>query len=217
MLLQDALQYALDNPELLRSAIATHLSLSALALLIAVAIALPVGVLVSARPRTALLAINTANVSRTLPSLAVLALMLPLLGTGFAPSLVALILLAIPPVLINTYIGIRQVEFGVIDAATGMGMTRFEVMTQVQLPMAVPVIFAGIRTSAVQVVAGATLAAFIGGGGLGDFITSGIAMMEMPLLLVGAVPVTAMAMATEFIFGRIQRGLTPKGMREEQK
>ena len=124
-------------------------------------------------PRAAFAAINVANVGRTLPSLAVLALVMPLLGTGFAPSLFALTLLALPPILINTLAGMRGIDPEIVDAARGMGMTRAEILAKIEWPLALPVIFAGLRTAAIQVISGAVLAAFIGGGGLGDFITAG--------------------------------------------
>ena len=155
---------------------------------------MPAGVLLSGAQRAAQIAIAGANIGRTLPSLAVLALVMPLLGTGFVPSLFALTLLALPPILINTYTAVRQVEPEVVDAARGMGMTqRNEIRRKVELPLALPVIFAGIRTAAVQVISGAVLAAYIGGGGLGDFITAGIAMMALPQLFVGAIPATLLA------------------------
>ena len=192
-LLAEAWAFVLANPGRFMNALGTHVTLSAAALAIAIAIAVPVGVHFSGARRGALAAINAANVGRTLPSLAVLALAMPLLGTGFAPSLFALTLLALPPILINTYTAMRQVDPDVIDAARGMGMTDREIVRKVKIPIALPVIFAGIRTAAVQVVSGAVLAAYIGGGGLGDFITAGIAMMVLPQLLVGAIPATLLA------------------------
>lgn len=161
----------------------------------------------------ALAVVNAANVGRTLPSLAVLALVMPLLGTGFAPALFALTLIALPPIVTHTIVGMRGVDADAVDAAVGMGMTRSLLLRQVELPMALPVIFAGLRTGAVQVISGAVLAAFIGGGGLGDFITAGIAMMAIPQLLVGAIPVTLLALGTDFLFGALQRRMTPQGLR----
>jgi len=142
----------------------------------------------------------------------VLALAMPLLGTGFLPSLVALALIALPPVLINTIVGVREIDSDVIDAARGMGMSVRDVLRRIELPLAVPVIFAGLRTAAVQVVSGAVLASFIGGGGLGDFITAGIAMMAVPLMLVGAIPVTLLSIGADALFGALQRWLTPRGL-----
>jgi osmoprotectant transport system permease protein len=212
MLLVEAWQFIVEHPDRFFGALLTHVALSAAALALATAIALPTGVWLAGTRRAASFAIAAANVGRTLPSLAVLALVMPLLGTGFLPSLFALTLLALPPILLNSYIAIRQVEPEIVDAARGMGMTRGEIVRKVELPIATPVIFAGIRTAAVQVVSGAVLAAYIGGGGLGDFITAGIAMMALPQLLVGAIPATLLALGADQLFGRLQRALTPKGL-----
>ena len=213
MLFVEAWQFVVANPGRFFGALYTHVVLSASALALAIAIAVPLGIRVARTRHAAAIAIGAANIGRTLPSLAVLALAMPLLGTGFAPSWFALTLLALPPILINTTAGIRQVDPEVIDAAIGMGMTRGEVVRRVELPLALPVIFAGIRTAAVQVVSGAVLAAYIGGGGLGDFITAGIAMMAVPQLLVGAIPATLLSIGTDFLFGRIQRRMTPAALR----
>jgi osmoprotectant transport system permease protein len=213
MLFVDAWQFILAHPERFLSALGTHVALSASALAIAIAIAVPLGVTLSSTRRAAQIAIAGANIGRTLPSLAVLALVMPVLGTGFMPSLFALTLLALPPILINTYTAVRQVEPEVVDAARGVGMTRREIMGKVELPLALPVIFAGIRTAAVQVISGAVLAAYIGGGGLGDFITAGIAMMALPQLVVGAVPATLLALGADRLFGALQKALTPAGLR----
>ncbi|HEY4138465.1 MAG TPA: ABC transporter permease [Casimicrobiaceae bacterium] len=212
-MLADAWQYILTHPTQFGTALGVHFALSACALAIAAFIAVPLGLVVARRAGWALAAINAANVGRTLPSLAVLALAMPILGTGFAPSLAALTLLALPPILINTIAGIISVDRDVVDAARGMGMTAREILRRVEMPIATPIMFAGLRTSAVQVVSGAVLAAFIGGGGLGDFITAGIAMMAVPLLLVGAIPVTLMSFGADFLFGTLERRLTPRGLR----
>jgi osmoprotectant transport system permease protein len=210
--LADAWRYLLEHPDRFGDALWRHVTLSAAALAIASALAIPLGVRLAAHARIAFVAINAANVGRTLPSLAVLALTMPLLGTGFAPSLFALTLLALPPILINTHAAVRQVDADVIDAARGMGMTPREITRRIVVPLAVPVIAAGVRIAAIQVISGAVLAAYIGGGGLGDFITAGIAMMQLPLLLVGAVPATLLAIGTDFAFGRLQKSLTSPGL-----
>jgi osmoprotectant transport system permease protein len=212
-MLSDAWMYLAGHPAQFAKALGVHISLSFVALSLAAAIAVPAGMRLAHQRGGALAAINVANVGRTLPSLAVLAVAMPLLGTGFLPSLVALTLIALPPVLINTIIGVREIEPDVIDAARGMGMSNREVLRRIELPLAVPVIFAGLRTGAVQVVSGAVLASFIGGGGLGDFITSGIAMMALPLILVGAIPVTLLSIGADALFGALQRRLTPRGLR----
>lgn len=212
-LLVEAWAYILEHPARFGQALLTHVTISAAALVTAAAIAIPLGIFVADRTRGALLAINAANIGRTLPSLAVLALVMPVLGTGFAPSWFALTLLAMPPILINTCTAVREVDADVVDAARGMGMSAGEIVRRIKLPLALPVIFAGVRTAAVQVVSGAVLASYIGGGGLGDFITAGIAMMAVPQLLVGAIPATLLSLGTDFLFGRIQRRLTPIGLR----
>ena len=211
-MLADAWRYILEHPERFGDALWRHVSLSLTALVLAAILAIPLGIWVARRARFALVVINAANLGRTLPSLAVLALMMPLLGTGFAPSLFALTLLALPPILINTYAAVRGIDAEVIDAARGMGMTQREITLGIVMPLAVPVIFAGLRIAAIQVISGAVLAAYIGGGGLGDFITAGIAMMQLPLLLVGAVPATLLAIGTDMLMGRVQKSLAPRGL-----
>ena len=212
-MLAEAWNYLSAHPVQFANALGVHVALSASALAIAAAIAIPAGIYAAHRPGFAFAAINIANVGRTLPSLAVLALVLPLLGTGFVPSLFALTLLALPPILLNTHAGMRGIDPEIVDAARGMGMTARGILRRIEWPLALPVVFVGLRTSAIQVISGAVLAAFIGGGGLGDFITAGIAMMAMPQLLVGAIPVTLLALGTDFAFGALQRRLTPQGIK----
>lgn len=201
------------DPARVGNALWTHILLSACALLIGALVAVPLGVRLALSKRSALLAINIANTGRTLPSLAVLALAMPLLGTGFLPSLVALSLLALPPILLNTYTGVRGVDAEVIDAARGMGMREAQITRRVRLPLAQPTIFSGLRIAAAQVISGATLAAYIGGGGLGEFITSGVAMMAVPQLLLGAIPATLLALGVDALFGQLQKIMTPRGLR----
>src|SRR5205085_1644043 len=131
MLLLEAWQFVVDHPGRFFAALVTHITLSAAALGLAAAVAIPTGIYAAARVRAAFIAISTANIGRTLPSLAVLALVMPLLGTGFAPSLFALTLLAVPPILLNTFAGLRQVDADVVDAARGMGMTRGGILRKV--------------------------------------------------------------------------------------
>lgn len=194
-----------------------HIVLSVSALLIAIAIALPVALLVRNTPLGSAIAINVGNIGRAVPSLAILALALPLLGIGFKSALVALTALAIPPILINTSTGLREVGREVIDAARGMGLSGSQILTRIQLPIAAPVIFAGIRTSAVQTVASATLATFIGAGGLGDLIVEGLQRRGPEILLAGAFSVALLAIITEIVFGGLERVFTPKGLKIAQK
>jgi osmoprotectant transport system permease protein len=189
-----------------------HVELSVAALLIGVVVAVPIALATFRSALWATVAINTGNIGRAVPSLAILALVFPLLGFGFAPSLVALTLLAIPPILINASTGLRQVNPQVIDAARGMGLSGCQILSSIQLPIAAPVIFAGIRTSAVQVVASATLATFVGGGGLGDLIVLGLQRNNPAVLLAGSLTVAALALITEVGFGALERIFTPKGL-----
>jgi osmoprotectant transport system permease protein len=195
----------------------THVELSALALIIAILIAVPVALAVRNTPTGAAVAINVGNIGRAVPSLALLALALPFFGFGFTSALLALAALAIPPILINASTALREVNPGVIDAARGMGLSGSQILTGIQLPIAAPVIFAGIRTSAVQVVASATLATFIGGGGLGDLIVEGFQRGDTAILLAGALSVAVLSIITEVGFAGIEWGLTPKGLKIAQK
>ncbi len=204
-MLSKALFWIIDHqPEFFR-ALGQHLLMSGVSLAIALAIALPLAVLIVNHGRFAFAVINTINGLRTIPSLAILAIMLPLLGIGLMPSIVALTVLALPPILLNAFVGLRDVDPDAVEAAIGMGMSRGQVLCKIRIPLAAPAMFAGARTAAVQVLAGATLAPFIGGGGLGDFIATGIGVMDMSRLLVGAVPIAILALATEFLLGRLEK------------
>jgi osmoprotectant transport system permease protein len=195
----------------------THIELSVIALLIAIAIALPVALAIRNTSLGAALAVNVGNIGRAVPSLAILALCQPFLGFGFDTALVALTALAIPPILINASTGLREVSRDVIDAARGMGLSEGQILTRIQVPVAAPVIFAGIRTSAVQVVASATLATFIGGGGLGDLIVEGTQRNDAAILLAGSFSVAVLAIITEVGFDALERGMTPRGLKIAQQ
>jgi osmoprotectant transport system permease protein len=161
--------------------------------------------------------LTMGNLGRTIPSLAVLALALPFLGIGTPPTILALVFIGTLPVLINTNVGISQVDEATIESARGMGMNDFQVLVRVEVPIATAVIMAGIRTSAVLVVASATLAAFIGGGGLGDLILRGHALNRDHILLAGAIPATLLAFYFEDMFGRLESWATPKGLKIGKK
>lgn len=208
-----AWDYAMRHSDRFWRNTAIHIDLSLLAVGIGIMVAIPLGIVLTRYRRAAFVVINVAALGRTIPALAILALLLPILGIGFLPAAVALTLLAIPPILTNTYVGLTQVDPDAVEAARGMGMSAWELLRTIELPLVVPVVFAGVRTSAVQVVASATLATFIGGGGLGDFIQAGIAMNDTSQLLVGGIPVALLALGTDWISGWCERGLTPKGLR----
>lgn len=196
-----------EHPKAFLKASQQHVLLSAAALGFAVIIALPLALILLRWQRASGFAIALVNILRTIPSLALLVVMLPVLGTGFQPSLVALTLYGLPAILINAYTGLREVDPDVIDAARGQGMSGPQITRRIAVPLALPVIFAGIRTSAVQIVSAATLAAFIGGGGLGELITAGMGTLDIPQLVVGGLAVALLAIATELGFGLFERRL----------
>jgi osmoprotectant transport system permease protein len=205
--------YILEHREKFLELLRQHVELTVASVALAVVVALPLAILASrvrplAGPMTWL-----AGVGQTIPSLAVLGLVLPVLGIGFAPALFALTIRAILPIFLNAYVGIRGVDRAVIDAARGMGMSGGQRLLLVELPLAVPVIFAGVQTATVQNVAIATLAAFIGGGGLGDLILQGLDMVDTPVLLAGAVPLALMAMLADVVMRRVGRLVAPAGLR----
>lgn len=181
--------------------VAQHLALALCALAIALAAGLPLGVAAtqSAWLRGAVLA--TAGVGRTLPSLAVLMLLLPWLGVGTTPAVIALALLALPPIVISIDLGIRGVSRAAVDAATGMGMTSFQRFARVVVPLALPVSFVGLRTATTETIASATLATFIGAGGLGDEIVRGLQTDNATLLFVAAALVAALALGADLALG----------------
>lgn len=202
-----------DSDEVLRQ-LRIHLELTFLALGVSMALGI-VGGIVSSRVevlRTVL--INLGNIGRTIPSLAVLALALPIFGVGRAPSLVALVFIGTLPILVNTSVGIIGVSRDLKEAARGMGMQDWQVLFSVEIPVAIPVIMAGIRTSTVLVVASATLAGFIGGGGLGALIIRGDGSGRNDILITGAVLATMLAVFLEYFFGWLEILLTPRGLRE---
>jgi osmoprotectant transport system permease protein len=191
-----------------------HLWYSLLATAIAAAIALPIGIFIGHTGRGALFAVNLTNLGRALPSLGILILMFTLVGFGIVPVLVALTALAVPPIVTNSYIGVRSVDPEVREAAEGMGMRGRQVLWQVELPVAMPLIMAGIRTSTVQVVATATLAAIVGLGGLGRYLIDGLSQRDLPQVVGGAILVAVLSLVTELALGRLQTLVVPRGLAE---
>ena len=195
-----------------------HLWISAVSLAAAIGIGLPLGLLIGHTGRGATAVVAIANIGRAVPSLGLLGiafiLLLPLgLGVGPLPGIIALTLLGIPPILVNTYTGLREVDRDLVEAARGMGMREREVLRSVELPIALPVVLAGVRTSAVQVVATATLVAVLGGGALGQLIIIGFNIGDQVRVFGAALVVAALSIATELGFAAIQRAATPHGLR----
>ncbi|TDM03651.1 ABC transporter permease/substrate-binding protein [Macrococcus carouselicus] len=187
------------------SALLEHIQISFIALLIAMLIAVPLGILLSRYNRIAEPIINVTAVLQTIPSLALLGLMIPLFGIGRVPAIIALVIYALLPILRNTYTGIKEVDPSLTEAASGLGMNPFRRLTRVELPLAMPVIMAGIRTAMVLIIGTATLAAFIGAGGLGDLILLGIDRNNMSLILLGAIPAAILAIFFDILLRFMQR------------
>jgi osmoprotectant transport system permease protein len=192
---------------------AEYLTLCGASVAMATGIGVALGAAVARRPVLAFLAVNLSGMMRAVPIIAFLAFAIPYLGLGFTPAFVALTVLGIPPVLLNTYTGLRGIDPAVIDAARGMGMTRWQIAARIQTPLVLPVIAAGTRTSAVQVVATATLASIIGAGGYGAYILSGLYQVDSTQILAGTIPVSLLALCTEVGLGGVQRALTSPGLR----
>jgi osmoprotectant transport system permease protein len=190
----------------------THVGLSFAAIVAAVVLGVPAAGLAAGRPVARVLTLGGAGALRVVPSVAVLTLTFPYLGLGFRPALLALIVLALPPIVINTELGLRAASPAALDAARGMGMTGRQIRRRVEWPLAVPFVFAGFRTASIEVVASATLAAFIGGGGLGDFIVDGLASDDLPELLLGACSVALLALAIDAGLGLLGRRIRPRGL-----
>ena len=190
-----------------------HLGMSGLSVLVAALIALPIGIAIGHYGRGGILAINVSNIGRAVPSFAVLVIAVQLFGIGAVPAFIALVALAIPPMVTNSYIGMREVDPDVREAARGMGMRERVVLLRVELPIAVPFIMAGVRTSAVNVVATATLAALVAWGGLGRFIVDGLGLQDYPMLFAGALMVAVLSLIVEFSLAGLQRLSTPAGLR----
>jgi len=201
-----------------------HAAVSGLAVLTGLLVALPIGLYLGHTGRFGFIAVNVANIGRAIPSLAAIALAIPIAGTllgvqnglGFWPTFLALIPLAIPPILTNAYVAVRGVDRDVIEAGRGMGLGEAGVLRVIELPLALPLILAGIRTAAVNVVATATLGALVAFGGLGRYIVDGLALQEYDRLFAGALLVALLAIAVEVAFGTLERTAVSPGIRVQQ-
>jgi osmoprotectant transport system permease protein len=193
--------------------LAQHVQLSAESVAIGALIALPAGILLGHYGRFGTLAINISNVGRAVPSFGILVITVQLFGLGDLPIIISLTALAIPPMVTNTYVALREVDADIKEAARGMGYREFAQILRVELPLAVPLIMAGVRTSAVQVVATATLAALIAGGGFGRYVIDGLSQQNYAMLVAGAILVALLALATELALAAAERLLVPRGIR----
>ncbi|MBD2751506.1 ABC transporter permease/substrate-binding protein [Spirosoma validum] len=210
--MSDFFAFVRDHADKLLEQTLTHIGLTFVSLLLALLIGVPLGILISRKRKLASSVLGVAGVLQTVPSVALLGFLIPLLGIGVGPALVALFLYALLPIIRNTYVGITEVSPLTKEAARGVGMTDNQVLTKVELPLALPVIFAGVRTATVINVGVATLAAYVAAGGLGEFIFSGIALSNVNMMLAGAIPAALLAIGFDFGLARLQN-LSAKKMR----
>ncbi|ASK61895.1 choline ABC transporter permease [Virgibacillus phasianinus] len=211
------MEFLANNSDQLLMKTWEHFYISLIAVLLGVIVAIPLGVALTRVPRIAGFVIGTVGVVQTFPSLAILAFFIPLLGVGKVPAIAALFFYSMLPMLRNTYIGVKGIDKNLLEAGKGMGMSAWQRIRSVELPLAVPVIMAGVRVSTVYLIGWATLASFIGAGGLGDYIFNGLNLYRPDLIIAGAVPVTLLALITDFLLGRLEGKATPNGIKDSKE
>ncbi|RVU54707.1 ABC transporter permease [Anaerosphaera multitolerans] len=202
------LNFLLENYMKIISKSGEHLFIAAIALVLGVVVAVPIGIAISKSKIASKVVMTIASVLQTIPSFALLSIM-TIIGVGKLPAVIALFIYSLLPILRNTYLGIVGVDANTVDAAKGMGMTERQVLFEVKIPMAMPVIMSGIRLSAVYVIAWTTLASYIGAGGLGDFIFTGLQNYIPPMIIWGTIPVTLMALLCDFFLGKLEARMSP--------
>ena len=190
-----------------------HFYISIIALLIAIIVAVPLGILLSKTKRTANVVLTIAGVLQTIPTLAVLAIMIPIFGVGKTPAIVALFIYVLLPILNNTVLGVQNIDKNIIQAGTSMGMTKLQLMKDVELPLALSLIISGIRLSSVYVISWATLASYVGAGGLGDLVFNGLNLYQPPMIISAAVLVTCLALIVDFLLSLVEKWAVPKGLK----
>lgn len=201
-----------SGPEGFPNRILEHLGYSGVALAFALIIALPIGLYIGHTGRGAFVAINLGNAGRALPTLGVLMLVLAISGIGLRPVIVALVVLAVPPLLTSTYAGLRSVDPATVDAARGIGLREWQIVLGVEVPIALPVIIGGVRSAVLQVVSTATIAAYVGQGGLGRYLFDGLALADYPRIVAGAVVLAVLAVVIDLLLALFQRAVVSPGV-----
>jgi len=191
-----------------------HLYISFIAALLGIVVAVPLGIALTRTPKMADAVMGVLGIVQTFPSFAILAFFIPLFGVGKVPAIIALFFYSVLPILRNTYTGVKDVNSSLLEAGRGMGMTGWERIWYVEVPLAIPVIMAGIRLSTVYLIGWATLASYIGAGGLGDYIFSGLNLYQPEFIIAGAIPVTILALLMDLVLGKVENWVTPNGMKK---
>ncbi|MEW8955757.1 glycine betaine ABC transporter substrate-binding protein [Clostridium sp.] len=194
-----------------------HIQLTIIAVLVATLIGVPLGILITRYKKASKYVLGITNILQAVPSLALLGLLIPLVGIGSKPAIVMVVLYALLPIVKNTYTGLKSIDESMLEAATGIGLTKSQVLRMIQIPLALPVIMAGIRISAVTAVGSMTIAAFVGAGGLGYLVFSGVQTVDNNMILAGAIPACLLALAIDFIIGKIELAVTPNGVTNGRK
>lgn len=207
------MDFIMENRSELLEKTLEHFYISIFALVIGIVIAVPLGILIAKNKRLAGIILTTAGVLQTIPTLALLALMIPLFGIGKTPAIIALAAYILLPMLNNTIIGVQSISGEVKEAAKSMGMTNMQLMRSVDFPLALPYIMSGVRLSSVYVISWATLASYIGAGGLGDYVFQGLNLYEPMMIIVAAVLVTSIALITDVILSFVEKWSVPKGLK----
>ena len=207
------LEVFLRNRNALVKAISEHLQVSFSAVAIGILVAVPLGIILTRYPKIGKKVLAVLGVLQTVPSMVMFGILLPLSGIGRTTAMIVLSIYSILPILRNTYTGISEVPNNYLEAAAGMGMNSFQTLIRVELPISLPVIISGIRLSSVYIISWATVAAIIGGGGLGDIIYMGLSRNNHAMVLLGAIPASLLAILISFVIGQLAKLATPRGMR----
>lgn len=207
------MNYLVENSGMLLNKTLEHLYISIMALILAMIVAIPLGILLSKKEKLSKVSLTIAGILKTIPTLAILALMIPLFGVGKVTAIIALFIYVLLPILNNTIVGVQNIDRNIVEAGRSMGMTNFQLMKDIELPLALPMVLSGIRLSSVYVISWAALASYVGAGGLGDLIFNGLALYEPEMIIVGTILVTLLALIVDLILAQIEKWIIPKGLK----
>lgn len=207
------MNYLVENSSMLLNKTLEHLYISIMALILAMIVAIPLGILLSKKEKLSKVSLTIAGILQTIPTLAILALMIPLFGVGKVTAIIALFIYVLLPILNNTIVGVQNIDRNIVEAGRSMGMTNFQLMKDIELPLTLPMVLSGIRLSSVYVISWAALASYVGAGGLGDLIFNGLALYEPEMIIVGTILVTLLALIVDLILAQIEKWIIPKGLK----